>query len=310
MCAACGSVPSSPAHIDAEQTPDIDAPSGPLGDHRHYIVDHETIPATSADVLRLGLDLNGDGTVDNTFGNAIVTAGMFGFDILGANTAAVDHGSMLMLVDFQTRNLMTTTFAGVQTLPGTNPIPKACDNAGDTTCRHHLDGTGSFGVDPTVPRGDVLVGDVAEGVFTSAVGGSMTVWIAPFGDLLRFDLLGARIQLTGANDNGVTSGILAGGVTVTDINAKFLPSAANAMTPFIKRDCPNAVPGNCSCISGSTGATLISVYDADHNCVVSADELQNSGLIKSVLTPDLTIEGTKAVSFGIGISAVKAAFTP
>jgi len=309
VCAACGNVTSAPAQIDATSIPDIDAPAGAIGEHRHYIIDHETIPTTGAQTVALGLDLNGDGTVDNRFGNAAVMANMFGFDIVGSNTAAIDKGAILMLVDFQTADLVTATHAGVQTFAGTNPIPMACTNTSDALCRHHLDGTGSFGVDPTVPRGTNLLGDVTSGVFTSQAG-TLTVWIAPFGEVLRFDLLGARVQLTGANDNGVTSGIIAGGVRVDDVNTKFLPSVAKGMLTIIKRDCPNATPPSCTCGTGSAGATLISVYDANHDCVVSPEELRTSPVIQSQLTPDLTIDGTMAVSFGIGVTGVKATFTP
>jgi hypothetical protein len=43
---------------------------------------------------------------------------------------------------------------------------------------------------------------------------------------------------------------------------------------------------------------------------VSQAEIKTNSLIVSLLAPDVTIDATPALSLGVGVSAVHAAFTP
>jgi len=61
-------------------------------------------------------------------------------------------------------------------------------------------------------------------------------------------------------------------------------------------------------MASSTGATVLNLFDTDKNCAVSVDEIKNNNLIQSLLAPDVTIDGTSALSLGIKVVAKKATF--
>ena len=77
----------------------------------------------------------------------------------------------------------------------------------------------------------------------------------------------------------------------------------------VMRDCPTATPGNnCICTDNSTGKTNLGLFDADHDCSISVDELRNNSLIVSLLSPDVTVENQQCLSIGVKAHAVPAGF--
>ena len=62
-------------------------------------------------------------------------------------------------------------------------------------------------------------------------------------------------------------------------------------------------------MASSTGATILSFFDANKDCTVSLDELKMNSLVMSLLQPDVTIDGKMALSIGIKATAVKATYT-
>jgi len=233
----------------------IDGPSV-TGPHTHYIVDKITVPATMQQAKDLGLDISGDGVVDNKLGAGIAFLASQGFPVQATVDLAIDRGQALLLGDVQAESLSAGA-ASFLTWKGTNPNPAPCTNAQDMVCRHHLTGTGTFD--------------------------------------LAADAIGASI--------------LGGAISQNDINTKLLPALATGFIAIIARDCTGSPPPGCGCTAGSTGATVISVFDANHDCAVSAMELQNNPLLQQLLGPDVTINGMPGVSFGVGFTAVKATYT-
>ena len=67
--------------------------------------------------------------------------------------------------------------------------------------------------------------------------------------------------------------------------------------------------GTRSGTDGSTGKTILGLFDADKNCSVTVEEIKTNSLIVSLLSPDVTINGTMALSLGIKATAVKATYT-
>src|ERR1700691_4348622 len=107
----------------------------PTGAHTHYVGNAVYVPTTNVEATAYGLDLNGDGTVDNQLGNVLATLGGMGFDIQGTVNTAVAEGDIILLVDFQATNLTSTAAAGLQMLLGSNPVPPACNGSADVyTC--------------------------------------------------------------------------------------------------------------------------------------------------------------------------------
>src|SRR5512138_1258850 len=98
--AACGG-----SGGDAEPPPPI-----PEGAHYGYVVSGVSVPTVDKEKAQFGLDLGGlnsstrDGIVDNKLGGLLVLLSS-SVDIKSAVNTAVDKGTILLLIDFQTKDL-------------------------------------------------------------------------------------------------------------------------------------------------------------------------------------------------------------
>ncbi|MGE5186423.1 MAG: hypothetical protein ACM31C_30415 [Acidobacteriota bacterium] len=310
----------------------------PQGAHYHYVVNQINVPTNNTQSRAYGLDLNGDGTVDNQLGMVLGTlVSTAHFDIQGNINTAVADGSIILLADFQTKDFTNTTAAGISAYLGTNPMPAACNGSADTTCQHHLTGSASFDLSANQPTNAALAGKIVNGTFTGGPGHvSLQIALGGTGGI-ELDLIGARAKASDISDTAIgsttmpntatssSSGgvILAGAVTQDDLNNKIIPAVASQIAPIVVRDCcgtgntahptcdPNATPNACYCADGSTGKTILGLFDTSpKDCAVTTDEISSNSLIMSLLAPDVTIEGKMALSLGINVTAVGATFTP
>jgi hypothetical protein len=289
----------------------IDAPPLPVGAHYHYVVDHEYVPADNTQARNYGLDLNGDGTVDNELGMVLGTLAGMGLKVQTATDGAVDDGSILMLADLQTTDFQNATDTGFTIYYGANPMPAPCDSM--NTCRQHLSGHGSFSIASNSPHDAELLGTAVSGAFVLGPGHlGVELGFITGAPPIPLDVIGARVRVFGVTASGITSGVLAGAVTTTDINEHVLPALAQSFVPLVARDCMMlSMPPGCGCVDGTEGKTLIGLFDTSpSDCTISVDEIKNNSLVQSLLSPDVTIEGQMALSFGVGITAVPALFAP
>lgn len=313
--AACGNDSSRPidaqmidAKVDAPADALIDAPAASPNAHR-YVVDHEILPANNTQARTNALDLNNDGQVDNQLGMVISTFIGMGLDAQAPLTGAIDRGNVIMLADLESSSLTTGT-ATFELMTGSNPMPAACTSVSDQVCRHHLAGTATFDVPTTPARDTPLAGSFVGGVLDVGPG-TMHITTDLLGANVRLELVGARVRLTAPTDNQIMTGIVAGGVTTTERDTVLYPALQVALTAQIAADC-NALtsPPTCGCTDGSTGKTFVGLFDASHDCHVTVDEISSSSLVTALFAPDITIGGQQAVSLGVGITAVHAAFVP
>jgi hypothetical protein len=295
--------------------------------HHHYVANKMYVPTNANQAREYGLDVNGDGTVDNRFGMVLGALSSTGIDIQGVADKSVAEGGIILLVDLQTSNFQNAAGAGIQVYRGDMPNPPAC-NAGESYtctaaaplvcsgCQHHLQGGASFAINASSPTNAALAGEIVDGTFTGGPG-SLSLQIALGGTRpVELDLIGARAKATGMTNTAIgtsSSGgvIFAGALKQDDVNNKVIPAIQQLLVPIIARDCtmPNMPPG-CGCADGSTGRAILSLFDTNHDCAVSVDEIKNNNLMRSLLAPDVTIDGTMALSFGIKATAVAAVFTP
>jgi len=283
----------------------------PEGMHSHSVANKIFVPTSSTESREYGLDLNGDGTVDNQLGATLAALkSQGGFDVQTTIDKSVNEGSIILLADFQTKDFTSSAAAGIQVFLGKNPMPAPCNGSADTTCAHHLDGTGSFDVDPSGPTNAALAGKIVAGTFTGGPG-NLSLQIAIGGTMpIQLDLIGAKVKATGISATGITSAIFAGAVTKNDIDTKIIPAIQPQLETTIMRDCNMLTsPPTCGCTSGSTGATILSFFDANKDCSVSLDELKTNSLVMSLLQPDVTIDGQMALSIGIKATTVNATYT-
>ena len=317
LIAACGGSSGSKttdggsgSGSDAGQAIDaaIDAPPS-QGNHAHYVVDRVMVPTTNNQAMMYGLDLDNNGSVDNLIGQDLATIAGMGANVQGGVDTAVNTGQILMLADIQTTAFDNASDAGFTLYAGTNPMPMPCSSPSDTTCRHHLDGTGTFDV-AAMPRDPALSGSFVSGTYTGGPG-HLPIQISVEGANLSLDLIGARVKVMATSTN-ITSAILAGGVTVTDRDTKIYPALSTAFNAQIATDCTALTsPPGCGCASGSNGATLISLFDkSPADCNISVDEIKNNSLVQLLFAPDVMLEGQQCLSVGVSVTAVPATFTP
>src|SRR5688572_15161192 len=98
----------------------------PEGEHYQTVSKKAYVPTNNSQAREFGLDLNADGTVDNQLGMVLGTLSTMGFDIQGTIDEAVAEGSIILLVDFQTKDFTNTTAAGLKVLLGDMEMPAAC----------------------------------------------------------------------------------------------------------------------------------------------------------------------------------------
>ena len=299
-----------------------DAVITPEGAHYHYVVNKALVPTNNNESREYGLDLNGDGTPDNQLGMVLGTLAGMGFDIQATIDTAVLEGSISLLADVQTADatFMSSSATGMSVFIGSNPQPAAC-NSGEavtcttakpavcTGCGHQLDpsgGTFTTGTNMNL----ALAGKIIGGTFNGGPG-DLTIQIALGGTTaIDLNLIGARAKASGMSADAITGLVFAGALSQDDINTKVIPAVVTQLVPTIARDCTMlTAPPGCGCADGTTGKTIIGLFDTNMDCTVTAAEVMSNSLIMSLLAPDVTINGTKALSLGIKVTAEKATFT-
>jgi len=303
-----GSIDAPPdAAIDAL----IDAPM-PSTTHHRYVMDSLLVPMNNTQARDYGLDLNGDGTVDNQLGMVMATMSSQGFELQTATTLQVDRGQILELFDLGAASYTTEPNATFAAYVGATPLPAPCNSPNDPTCRRHLAGTGTFTIAPGSPINPALTGSIVAGSMTTAAG-HLVAPITLFtqaGMPLYITLVGARVQVAMASDARIMQLKLTGGITQTDIDTKLIPAMREGIEAQVMRDCTMlGSPPNCGCMQSSTGASMLGLFDtAPKNCSVSVQEVRDNSLIQSLLAPDVMLEGQMCLSYGVRATAVAAGF--
>ena len=300
----------------------------PEGPHYGYVASRLFVPTNNNQAREYGLDLNNDKTVDNQLGMVLGTLAGQGFDVQGTIDKAVAEASIIILADFQTTSFTSAGGAGLSIKLGTSPTPAACNTgemylcknaqnmecdsgtAGCTCsgCGRHLT-NGNFQIDANSPQNAAVAGKVVNGTFTGGPG-DITLKIALGSAMgISLDLIGARAKASGMTEAGIESIIVAGALTKDDLDNKVIPAIHAQIAPIIADDCPNPAAADCGCTTGSTGKTILNLFDTmPKNCMVTVEEIKNNTLIQSLLAPDVTIDGKMALSLGIKATAVKGTF--
>ena len=302
---ACGSVQGEELPVDAPPLVDAD----PVVVSHRFVIEAFQIPANNTQALENGLDLDGNGVIDNQIGEVLATFAAMGIDTKPATKAAVDRGTSITLVELRATDVAASTNADVALFTGMSPSPMACANANDPVCRHHLDGMATI-VAATAPVNPPLVGDFVAGTLIAGPGQLAVDLVLRGGGLARFALIGAKIRVTGVTDAGARL-IIAGAATRDEVESKIYPAIRLEAMSAMTRDCTNTTPPACGCQTSSIGATYATLFDtAPENCVISPEEIAGNALISSLFEPDVMVGNVMATSFGVGATAVKATFTP
>jgi hypothetical protein len=271
-----------------------------------YVVSRLAIPTTQAEAEAFGLDLDGDGAVDNQLGAAL--AALPGVDLQPAVTGAVDRGEVILLLNLQTKSFASSGEARAEVKLGdpATAMPQACAGPDDTTCRRHLAGGATFQISPRSPDHAALVGQIEGGTFQGgpgevsfelSLGGVVTVPI---------HLIGARARATGLGEDRIERAVIAGGITMERVDRELIPAIRDWIAALVRASCPGTTPPSCGCpLAPSQGGALLLLLDrAPRDCIITSDEIKSV----SPLGPDVTIDGTACLSAGVQIEAVSATF--
>lgn len=281
-----------------------------------YVIDSVSVPVNATQAEDFGFDFDGDGVVDNQFANVLsaLSAGSAGaLDIQGWHTEAVDTGEIILLADIRATAITSASSADFSIYRGANPDPAPCADVNDTVCRHHLDGSGGFDVDPSSSDAAIVDGGIADGNFSGG-SGSLTLRLAFSGTVIDLTLLEARAEINGITANGFGQSKLGGVISGAALETGFLPAVWAAIDATLTADCgplPRTAP-SCNCAPDSEGASLMSLTDEDANCDVPQQEFMDNSLINSLWVPDVDTDndGTDdAFSIGVGVTGVKATWT-
>jgi len=288
------------------------SPVDPSGNVTTWVVDSITFPTGAAESTDYGANIDGDDLcrVDNGLGQAL--AGLFGLfgpedDVNVSTDELIKSARIVHLLQVRAASLVDAEGVGVQFYRGEDADDDPANN---------LDGSGVFVAD-VGEAGIELSGAIAGSVVRANMG---TVPLT-----LAFSESQAPVQVDAQTafidariETGRVFGQLQGVITDEQWQTILLPLATQVLAGKVADSCHGAAP-NC-CDPGTTGATLVGLFDLDHDCMVSTDELRNSNLIKALLSPDVDMfdaqgrynplcDGEKdSMSFGLRFTAVPATF--
>jgi len=298
---------------------DSDGSIVPEGAHHGYVVSSLLMPVDQDQARMYGLDLGAsksstpDDIVDNRLGEAFGILDTMGLAIQPRLETAIIEGGIILLVDFQTKDFMNASAAGLSVTFGTNPVPAACTDANDRICGHHLTGTAMFSIASDSPKDELIAGEIVNGTFNGGPG-DLSLQIS-FGtpQPITLRLVNARAKATAITDTGMTA-LLGGALTVNDLNTQILPVIQAQVAEIVALQCAGATPPNCTCTSGDpTGMNLLTLFDTGtKDCKISLEEITGNPVVQFLLAPDIcsskACTAPDSLSLGIKITTVKATF--
>lgn len=302
----------------------------PEGEHHTYVVDNAVVPEEFTQANEVGLDLDGDGEVDNALGDLISgVGGLLGdVDLEALVAEQFQEGTLILLADLQAPDLDEAPGAGFWLYVGDEPSREPCE---DDDCGRHLDGETSFSIHPDSPTDTGVTGSIAGGAFVGGPGiVSVTVdFVDELEEPLNLELVGARVEIDEVTEDGLASGRLGGGITAEQVESEIIPALTNVLNDLIDEECegPGEEPEPCGCPDDGDFdllATLIEQLEAEDTCVVEEEDVQQHQIVSTFLSPDVDLldedgnfdptpgdedgRDPDSISLGVGFSAVPAEF--
>lgn len=284
----------------------IEGPPDTATDH-FYVANTLAVPTTAAQATMYGLDLDGDPQQrpDNQLGNILSTLAQQDVNVQEQIDEAISMGEVVIL----SRVLADFAIGGGaewQIYLGNEANPP------DFT------GQGAFTVSADSPDDALLDGVIAGGQFS---GGPATVGIeialVEGGDPLRLNLIGSKI--VGSVADGSCDAKLGGAITKNELDTVIIPTIADMMNNEILNDAGcQMTPPMCD----SNSQTVLDLFDANDDMMITTMEIQENSLIKSLLAPDVDLldaagnyaprsDGVDdSLSLGVKFTCVGAVFTP
>ncbi len=240
--------------------------------------------------VKVGLDLTGDNKVDNRLGDLL--GGLLvlhpTMDLQKDVDEQLTAGVLLLLQEIRSGSLKDSTKARLQFFFGKDLDKNAKDN---------FSGTEWFGLDPNLSTTTPLTGTIKSGVATFGPGEIMVpLALGKVYAVVTLKLAKVTAKVT---SKGMTEGVIAGAMPISDVKSSLLPGLATEMTRQYQ-DKANLTP---------QGKILLEYFDKNKDGTITVKELSGNPLIKTLILdqPDVDTDGDKkpdAVSAGIGFISV------
>jgi|GEM_PF-4389325 hypothetical protein len=265
---------------------------------KNFVVDSLLAPTSTQSAAAYGVDLDGDGTIDNALGEILVGVGAIAgstSEIQDTLDETVNLGNTLLLLrlhatDFQTDPNAIGLYwpAKTQTCctkTGFYLNLTDCIAEAKTKCFN-----GSHAFTPATTTPTLLQGELTAGTFDLATPRLQFHLELTYAGTLDFDLLNARIQGT-IDSNNIVNGRIVGAIPESHVARV----ASMLLTNLYQSN---------NFISNQLGT----MFDTNNDGVISQLEITSNGLAKALLNPDVDLDndGKNELSFGVGFTAVGA----
>ena len=264
-----------------------------------YVTSPLALPTTNLQTRAYARDIDGDGQRDNALGQFFATVASQGLDFQSGLNDAIARGDLLMLHSLRTPSLANTKSASWQVLYA------------EPTEEPDFSGFGSFNVDSTALRSPRLPTTITDHHVKTAAG-TIPVRLYLMADMFELNLKKGKVFAT-CSKSSCSDGRINGAITAEQVNG-FISDLAEMFTPIVARDCPQPHPQPCA--DGTDGKALEDLFDADHDRLITAQEIRENSLVGNTLAPDLDLvkangkpghDGVEdALSAGFGFDTVRA----
>jgi hypothetical protein len=295
--------PGVPPAPGAPPPPPMTSPALTL----QFVLDRLLLPTHRSDHA---IDLDGDGRLDNQFGNVFGALAAQNLDLQRGIDDALMDGSLVVLV----------------TLATEQPVLNANQRADLTIVRGIATGGGHQIAPGAAPL--TLTGQITAGRFTShapLIGSVAPTWTLdlPFGGgrAMPLSIEAPRISCA-VSATRLSGGVLAGSVSAGAVQGDVVPALAGTLTAQIAADPTSVASRQIAALFDTGGCTNPdgSVAHAGDG-VIDVCEVGSNSIIRNVLAPDLQVHdavggyapvpgGTAldSLSLGLGFTAMVATF--
>jgi len=285
-----------------------------------YIVTTMDIPRSAAEGLEIGVDLNGDGVIDNKLGGIF---GMFPAEVSNRLAESfqrkVANGTLILLPRLWVDAWPTDNTVASQVLPG------LLDPSLDAT-EDNFTGSGTALLAPEADRTSFLCGELLDTGYTAGPG-PFVLPIPLMGGITFLEVLLARaVCVNPLTPESVTDMQVGGGLTRTTVENQLLPAiqvmlneetlsnptgeTAQYVLSWVDSNCNNTIPG---CESVTPGQGDCTPWDHLATTLpISFAEVRCNFFLHSALAPDIDSDGDQVndlLSIGLRYDAVHISIT-
>ena len=274
------------------------APAPPrCDDLRQYVTTSLGFGRTPAEANANGFDLDGDGVRDNITGALFATLSN-ALDVDANIARSIDSGEIVLLHSLRADTLKTDPTASWRTFIG-EPRPG---------------GVGGFEVDTSAPSGSPLLGSVFKTRFFGGPGVvPLRLALATDGPPAELHVISALVGVN-CDPDACTRGKVGGAISPAEVDGEVVPALARLIQAAVDEGCTGDTLDSCT----PQAITLLTLFDANRDFIITADELRANFLIQALLAPDVDVlradgslgqDGVReSVSIGLGFTAQAATF--